>query len=161
MNNDPEDLQRLVDVAKIAELHRSVEFQIFRHIQNISDSYYILTNSQTGFSPEESKNALPALRTAVHDLYKYMIGELAQHNIREDHIKSVNHRVMPGLTSHYINMMTYAQRFMHSPPPSEETNWKDFKLMNLTALCRIVSDFRYAADAAKIEEFIVDPYSVF
>jgi hypothetical protein len=161
------DEQELADNLKILELYKSVEYQVFLHVQRIADAYLKLTNAKVlKLTYAEASDALKEIRAASKDLQSYIFKELNARNITIDDDKNVNDRVLPSLDSHWLNCGHYAQRFCFSNVPGDviqvpgadgeiinHINLIDYKIQNLTAFAHIVHDLVLIAEATKVEPY--------
>ena len=154
-------LQEIADMAKRAELYVSMEYRVWAYYDVICKGYLAMTNTQSGagFTHADAKQGLDDIRKISREWYQFMVEQLRGLDIKDLEHKNVNYRVQPNLTSYFLNSGQYIQRFCFSPPPSEETQWKDWKMMNLVCVTYMVRNLIDIADATKLEDFIVDPFA--
>lgn len=154
-------LQEIADMAKRAELYGSIEFKVAAYHDIVCKSYLVMTNTKSGLghTHAEARQALEDIRKISREWYDFMILQLNGFHIEDWESRDVNHRIEPNLTSYMLNCGQYIYRFSFSPRPSAETQWRDWKMQNLTCVAQMVKNLVYVADAAKLEDFTGDPFA--
>lgn len=157
------DLQQIANNAKIAELHRSIEFKVFQYMAKIQDAYMRLTNAKVfKLTRAEANDALKEIRSVSKELYKYLVGELSARGVTSEEDQNVNARVIPTLDLALQNMVQYGHRFCFSNIPGdvvvdqdgvEHIQQVDHKIMNLTAFAHIVPILIATSEAANIDSY--------